>query len=504
LVNDKNFADLHSFRLQWILLTVLGTFYFFSRLIYLDADLPPWEIANYDSIDEFYYTASAFEMVEGLGTHNRLLTSSLGWAFNSVQQLLTATTLAVFGDNYYGLRLPSVVAGFIVLASFFIICFDRFGPAPAFAFAALLLSEFSFTLASRTVEPTIFRMAGAALVLLHFCKLSVQESARQHVQTGLLVGAAWFLLYPTNAFLGLFGALSVLFLSETRRLAGLAYYLLGIAISFVVYAACCIYLPDQNLSTFIHQFQPLQPRLAGTGASSLWLDVYEKLRETRSANFLQMYQEMEYILVASVTVIFLSLVVGWRPRRADILLFLFLICFLLQTCFVNDYPKRKLVFLYPVALYAIVLAAALLFRAVPRRARSIAGMTLVLTSVSALATPTIWHIYANPQFEQKMAMQSLKDIGNARLIGGWSFAFRLYNTYHPFLNKYAWIYRDAGQYYAWLHEAGERKEAEYTIEYGTMDIEAKLNEIGFFRKELILPSNDATRPNVYLYSFRGS
>ena len=49
-------------RRKVIILLFLCILFLFSRAIFLDSDLPPWDVFNYQPIDELYYSLTAFEI----------------------------------------------------------------------------------------------------------------------------------------------------------------------------------------------------------------------------------------------------------------------------------------------------------------------------------------------------------------------------------------------------------------------------------------------------------
>lgn len=163
---DRQVLKLKELNNESIALGILVVFFLASRILFLDSEIPSWKQTNYSPIDEFYYTTQAFDIVEAVHSPDGKLLSSQYSAYNIIEQLTTAGTLYLLGDNYYGPRMPSVIAGLIVLICFYFIVLKRFGLTSAIIFSPLLTLEQSFTLATRIAEPTIFRMAAAATILL--------------------------------------------------------------------------------------------------------------------------------------------------------------------------------------------------------------------------------------------------------------------------------------------------------------------------------------------------
>ena len=205
--------------------------------------MPRYEISELQPIDEFFYTIPAFNLFHHGAMAYRVVPfiPSDGAPVNVLQNVLTFLTLSVFGNNYYGLRMASVLAGVAVFFLLFLILRSQVGlywtpplararfaggghlptsgedtliksPPPAsarFRWAmpllclAYLVSDFSFNWAARVAEPTIFRMLAMVLVLfvVSAWPLHASPSMWRAAALGFIGTAAFVYVYVYNAFI---------------------------------------------------------------------------------------------------------------------------------------------------------------------------------------------------------------------------------------------------------------------------------------------------------------
>lgn len=281
-----------------IMLGILVVIFLASRILFLDSDIPSWKQTSYSPIDEFYYTAQAFDIVEGIHSPDGKLLSSQYSAYNIIEQLTTAGTLYLLGDNYYGLRMPSVIAGLIVLICFYLIVLERFGLTYAVVFSLFIAAEQGFTLATRIAEPTIFRMAAAAVLLLILTKQDCTQ--KNHIRIiGFATCFAWLFIYPTNAFLGLFGLAVIVYCNPKRILVGVSHYIAGFIFCAIIYLVS-YYSLGNTLSDLITTKAIFAERVASEENNSLVsfiFQAYAKLKDIRQANF---FRQHPIFLIATI------------------------------------------------------------------------------------------------------------------------------------------------------------------------------------------------------------
>lgn len=486
-------------KIEILSLCILFIIYLISRLYALDSDIPLWGKSHYSPIDEFYYTTLAFDIVEGAYAPGGRDVGGWFSAYNLIQQLLTAGSLFLFGDNYYGLRISSVFSGFFVFLIFYFILLKRFGLLWAVMLSALLLANFSFILATRISEPTIFRMA-AATAFIAFCSVTDRFGTRRAFALGLITGIFWIFVYPTNAFLLLAGLVIVAISHEKRSTANLWNYSVGLIVSGAAYLLCYFILGN-DVGSLLAVKDTFSNRVSGLDGGLL-KGMLIKLLSVRQAGFFSTHRYFFYTtLVSFVVIMWCALFDRKRLLWVDRVFLVFIICFLLQTAFVNDYPERKLIFMLPASLY---LCGFLMRFLSDRLNYDSLRVICVSAAVAALCGFSIYsfnNIYKNPNYLYKTAMQDLKFLGSERVIGGWGYGFRLYNSYRPYLNIYGMIYANPVRYFHMLSEAGGRGDAKFIIEYGDRKTACKLRKVGFVKEKLIFKTNDPVYPDMFLYEF---
>lgn len=462
--------------------------------------MPSWVSSTYSPIDEFYYTTQAFDIVEGIHEPSGKLLSSQYSAYNMTQQMATAASLYFFGDNYFGLRIPSVLAGLIVLVLFYLLVLNRFGLAYAMSFSLILMSEKSFVLATRIAEPTIFRMAAAAAILFILAKQDYTEK-NQLRAIGFVTCFAWLFIYPTNAFLGLFVLITLATYNSKNLLPSIGHYLTGCLLCGVVYLIT-YYSLGNTFSDVLTTKSIFSARVLSETEPSLLAQINSKLMGLTLASYFVSYPYV--MLMSALSLLVMAVLVLTKNKlitRTDKVIFIFCACFLLQCAFINDYPERKLVFFLPICLYMGLFTLYIALRILPEKISLILGATAVAAILAITIPLTFNTIYKNPQFSYKNAMKELNYLDNERVIGGWSYGFRLYNDYKPYLNRYTIIYSEPERYYQMLNEAGKQGNALFTIEYGNDKTEQKMNSIDFHKDKLAFKSNDPSYPDVYVYKF---
>ncbi|MCO5385898.1 MAG: hypothetical protein NHB14_09175 [Desulfosporosinus sp.] len=221
---------------------------YFLRLINLDQDLPPWGVGAYQPVDEGAYAMLAINM-QNFGVINPISPEATGIEIGSytppslrsniLGNLFSYIGLSLLGDNYFGLRMPYVLLGFINLMLFFIILNtmrkkygtgqDREKWLVVGAFFCMV-TDFSFFIASRTVEPSLVRMAFSQLVFLTLLKLPDSYRLRFFLM-GILITTSVFLIYITNVFLYLAIGLTLLYILRTKGrdkfISATGYFILG-------------------------------------------------------------------------------------------------------------------------------------------------------------------------------------------------------------------------------------------------------------------------------------
>lgn len=358
---------------------ILVLIYFF-RIINLDQDLPPWGVGAYQPADEGAYAMLAINL-QNYGVINPISPEATGIGYGSytppslrtniLGNLFSYIGLTLLGDNYFGLRLPYVLFGFINLMLFLIILNimrKKYGTGQNIekwlVVGALfcMVTDFSFFLASRTVEPSLVRMMFSELAFLTFLKLPDSYRLRFSLM-GILITTSVFLIYITNVFFYLAMGLTLLYILRTKGrdkfLSATGYFILG---CLLVYALSEMYFyffwhtsALINMYYSIVDFAGVQGyNITGvTGVITLKI-ILKGLIKYFSANYFLYNIPVLALFAISVPIVVYAIV-----KKKDInVFFLFgsVLSFLLQTMVSEDYIVRKLIVIYPYFIFLIFLA----------------------------------------------------------------------------------------------------------------------------------------------------
>ena len=201
-----------SFLLAGLAIVVFITF-LLMRFINLDKDLPSFGISLYQANDEGSYSTMALKLqnygsLTETNTENISLTTSSTFRANILGNLAQVLTLFLFGDNYYGLRLPYALAAVaVILITLHVIkkCVERYemgktGRYLLYGTAIYLVCDFSVLMMGRCVENSTLR----ALITAIFLWIWFANERRPIVRyfaLGFLGTISIFLVYFSNIHL---------------------------------------------------------------------------------------------------------------------------------------------------------------------------------------------------------------------------------------------------------------------------------------------------------------
>lgn len=516
---------LKSCKLELFIIILLGVLYFGSRVLYLDADIPRWKVSAHTSLDEAYYSVFAFEMAEGIpdqikpySYYDHLAPLTL------LSQFTVLSTLSVFGDNYYGLRMSSVFAGAGCLAFLYLILRRRFGVLTAAAGVALLGSINGFVFATKYVAPNIYGILGFMFVSYLMTRNLNPEywQPKRLLLLGMLSSLSVLLSYPTSLFFlaGAFLLICTLsFCSDQPKkwqppLLFFTGAILGIILFFIfIYSTINVHWAEVN-SAYI-------PKRMKEFYANFWY----KFKYT----FVNFYEEPVFfhdLFFADISMVSLSIfglygvsLLGWitktkkqltENQAIDLMMFSMLFFFILQMLITNRLPEQKLSYVLPLIIYAIALIATTLAASLENLQKylgyaALAGLCYgFIWLVSVKGEETYIQLYDKPTYAHRDAMIGLKRYDHQIIMGGFSLAFRLYNDYDTGLNRYT----SRGEKYDLLMQvASESLPKVRTIDYAifTKDLAKK----GYFPIEEVITFNDPAFArskgyNLLLFEYRAT
>lgn len=351
------------------------------RIYFLDADLPPWKIANTSIKDEGYYAIQGLinyhiETKENQKDQEDLrnelhFNHSLFYLF---QNCFIYLTLKMFGNNYYGLKFSFVVAYLIFILILYNLIAkiinelkDRHNKIKQFLFIGsnlLILLNFHLFTTAMTTEQMIWRLLFLSFNLLLFYYLLQKNILHRFLSIlvlGFLSTFSTLFIYPYNAFI-LPSILLTIILTQSNNnflyiLKNLFYYVVGIAI--------CLLLFHFVLQLTIGEsaFQSLSAILStGRNIGILLFGAEKPIHKMfyYLYNVYSIFSTNIFRFNIGLLLIFLILIpiniyrITKLKSKFDLFLILLLIFFSIQTFFVNNSPYRKGIILLPIIVLTIL------------------------------------------------------------------------------------------------------------------------------------------------------
>lgn len=468
--------------------------YFITRILFLESDLPPWNISYYQSIDELYYTIGAFNLYH-YGDYDIKLIDYISepkYVVNYFMEIFVAMSLKIFGNNYFGLRMASVLSGAIILLFIYLILKESFqdnknNRIVAILILLYLILDFSFLISNRVAEPTIFRLS--ICMVVYYLVLRISKNGISYIKSfifGLMAFLSVFLVYTTNFFIiptiGLFIILSLLFSDYKKILFNILFYILGLITAGIIFLVFYWYAFNNN---FIIDFITLHSVVTDR-ISNVFLNIFS-IFNTNIFRF-----NTSLLLISLVSLPLFVFITFYKKDKSTFLLFSTILMFFLQTVFINDYPQRKLFFILPFILIMIyivydnrkVLFEKLLFNkkidillkiyilisfliCIYFTHKSLDDLIILnyfvlvvvfvnilifISNIKYVSKYIIWmvvilffitniildykYVFSNPEYKYKNSMIEASQIIDNSYTVGWSHAMRLYNKSIPLMSAY--------------------------------------------------------------------
>lgn len=514
---------------------VLGIITILLKICIIDIDPPKWAISHYQPIDELYYAFVALNLYE----YNSLFHNEIPQIFGTpiLTDIVAYFTLKLFGDNYLGLRLGSIIFSLISFFYFWKlltkIVSDKY---IVIGFSVFFVINYWFTLSNIILEPSIARMAVMLFTIYLVTKLyDIRGGRLKYYLLGLVPAFLVSITYPTNAFiiLGIFlfvvvKSFSASSLKDTfQKIKGrILLYFLGVSTAGLIYLSFSFFMGENILTAALTKGEVFAPRVALLSYSNLY-----NILNIAKANIFRFNPLLFLLFVTSLICLDYKNFNKWS--NGLILVSLILVSLFLQTVFINDYPERKLIILLP--LVTIIIAKVmndflalkkLWFSTFLKRKQIIPififlwafligfhwsvnskgvsfeyllstslmlvflfvglitrkSKIIVLIGLLFLGIPELLHsskhFLRDRSYHYKNAMIALQEFDNEKFIGGFSMGFRLYNNIHSSINIYLHYYENNEEYWNLLDNTAKSNNIiDYSIGYAKD--ESKFKSIGF-------------------------
>lgn len=506
----------------YAIMIALAVMFFISRIAIIENDIPPFYISHYQPIDEFYYAIKALDYVENGQYNYHFNNLDIGSARSiGVNHLLNGMVIffvELSGDNYFGFRLSALVCGlFTFIITLYIInalvtihagstaTIETSRIGIVVFCGLLLLTDFSFILSNIVIEPTIVRLT-VVMCLILFVERNF--SGQTGLATwplfvlGIIATLSWALVYVANAFIIL---ACLVFILKTTSGFSVAYRLAKLAVFTSGVAAACLglciaaFLAQADYASDIQEILGFGGERLSDGETPFYFSAIKKLLSILKANFLSFNP---FMLLLFFPVVALSLFRMYKGSNTVIfnITASFLFAFFIQCLFINDFPERKDLIIFPIFLiliidnlFYIMNSRSLQHYIQSRKALAIvcAGLYILLVAMFMIVLhitrhpfcfsvdyfhpgwflcavfllplmrrltfsaaisgivmiclmPAVYYsfvfIYQYPVTRMKEAMQSLQDLpGESVVAGGVSMAYRLYNSNFYAVSLYRYV-----------------------------------------------------------------
>ncbi len=366
---------LKSKKIYWLVLFCIFAL-FFVRIVNIDQDIAPWGVSMYQPADEGPYAYLAINektygsirptIIENnqqipLLISNNFITNIIGNALNILG-------FKVFGNNYYALRIPYVLLGFINLLLFWIILqklgnqYGKDKSITKWAGIALLLwmtIDFTFFNASRIVEPTSVRLIFVQLSAIVFISKPENHTTR-FLWLGIIITFSCFLVYITNVFLYLAVAITMLVrLPETKGKVfwkEVMWFVIGTLIMFFIAEAYYKIVwgkeAIQNaISTVLDFSKNSSAELTVNSEHSIPYTLALLYARIISSN--PFFYNLPFLFAAFVVTVPLIRKIGRNKDQVLCFLLMIVFSFLLQTLVSADTITRKMIVVFPILVSLI-------------------------------------------------------------------------------------------------------------------------------------------------------
>lgn len=358
------------FRQKWnVLLIIVWILLFSCRILYLDSDLPAWGKINYQPIDEGAYSHLAINIINTGTINPDIENESLNFftaphvRTNFIGNLFTYIGIKLLGDNYYGLRIGSIITMFINSLLMLLVLtklHERYSvdkkKSRRIIISIMFYSAFDFSsiVASRVNETSIYRMLFVLLSIFVFVYMEKQVGWRFFL-IGFLSVFSTFGIYITNIYLVVATGLVALFViferDKKKTVKSWIAYFAGGSLAFIL---CEVYFIVFWKTTIIKNTLEVFSSFSSVSGYGNAYSIRSFIKTSISfcANNFNLYN----IGVFFLFLIAIPKIVFYIKKHKDVnIFFIFSIYILLflQTFISEDYVRRKYIMVVPI-MYIII------------------------------------------------------------------------------------------------------------------------------------------------------
>lgn len=322
-----------------------------ARLAIIDMDPPVLAITAHYPKDEGFYSALAYDLHE----HGQVYRDGPRGVFGipMVTNIMAYVGLELFGNNYLGMRFGSLFLGLVALFTFQVLLRRVTSDVLLLNVLPLLLViDVQFTFATIVVEPTIARMAVALLTVLWISGRSHTTSLLTWMAVGFFVMLSIVAAYPSNGFILVAVAFYIIWCFFVRGdartwfrhlLLPLTFFGLGVIMAVVAYFLVPLLFSINEYDFMFRRGTEYTQRVGITV-----LDIVKNIMTIPMGGIFRFHPAMLLLLTTALLLIPMKDPRKWSRTAAGV--YLFTVAFLLQCAFLNDFPLRKITFIWPFVL----------------------------------------------------------------------------------------------------------------------------------------------------------
>lgn len=473
------------------------TLLFMLRLFFLDSDVPFFELAQIQPIDELYYNELAVKIYDnGFFSIFTGILSDVSVANAKtylIPNLLSGISMLVFGKNFWGLRIPYVAMSYVCFYLLWKLSKKCFSDAPVVKFVVPLLYLFDFNIHMLSRSGVTVAPCMLACTIFIYAHLMWEGRSGVYIFMGFWSAAALDLVYMGMPFLFM-SSLCILILElwkERRDFPVKRIWLFGAGVllgilfcEFMDYVILREHIWQVLLDTFSAHNDKVPPL---NGLISYIREIWGYHMDYWSSNA---YKSNAFLIIMAIYALLVSFYIILRRKDNRLnACFCVVCCHYLQTCFLPNMTDSKAT----ISIAAVFMLVGFVIRETGQKGGAIPenlnfamiflaafiaicvytplknkvlyipegfyfqywfGMILLtifmmllrkkqlllLTFGIYFTSMTVFsakYVYVDPAYEYR---EICKDIGNvvgdSVTIGGWPVGFSLYNQTVPLVSTY--------------------------------------------------------------------
>ncbi|MGD8172502.1 hypothetical protein ACQEXU_12630 [Vibrio sp. TRT 21S02] len=340
-------------RRYFLLCSIVILAFLVSRIFLIHLDIVEnWKAFYYQPIDEFYYNISAIDFLFG-NDNNELALSSLPSSIlfgGGIHNVISTVFLYIFGLELYSIRLASVFTALSIVVILTLVLNRYVSSKFVRIFSLLYLcSEASFLSASIISEFSLSRMLVVITSFCIVCWAIRKNLVSNYFALGLSTSLLVFFSYITNVFILLAAFLLVTYIGKKSRFV--IAYIVGVIIGTLFFVYFNYYFLSVDLIKEVRfLIDGFGSRVTVPSSESFIYRLYNNFLNFFDANF---FRFNLFFLVYSTFSIFSLIILFKRLGNNEYLIVLvFILSFVLQCLFINDFPYRKLITILPIFILA--------------------------------------------------------------------------------------------------------------------------------------------------------